>query len=416
MKKSAKTDGKKLQYRIDIVLTALFLVTIFFFGIMTPIMDFDGIYGAASKMTSLKSYLSDTENYSAWEMFCARIRSVDTYLNSNIYLSDQMGYLNSGFQYKLGKRMIATGSTKMITLNSGHLYDLQDYVPMDEAAEEIVALKDQYASEIPFIFVYEHPTVYEEDQMPEGYDALDHSAEIADEITSLLREAGVEVLDSREVLTSSGLAIEDYLMYTDQHWSTRAGLVLAQSIAEKICEMTDQELQTELLDYDQFETETYSKLFLGKYGQRIGTANIDPDDITVYYPKYDTQITRETLYNKEYSVTEGSFKEAAIRWNRLVPDEGKTWNKQAYMDYGLTESYDVYTNPNAPDCTILLLKDSYSTSIAAFLSLVANEVVALDMRHSDVGSLDDWFAKYDPDVMIVSYSMQMLRDDAYEFQ
>ena len=86
------------------------------------------------------------------------------------------------------------------------------------------------------------------------------------------------------------------------------------------------------------------------------------------------------------------------------------------MDYGLTESYDVYTNPDAADCTILLLKDSYATSIAAFLSLVADEVIALDMRHEDVGSLNDWMAKYDPDIMIVSYSMQMLRDDAYAFQ
>lgn len=416
MKKTAKTDGKKLQYRIDLVLTALFLATIFFFGIMTPIMDFDGIYGAGSKMSYLKSYLSDTENYSAWEMFCARIRSVDNYLNSNIYLSEQMGYLNSSFQYKLGKRMIATGSTKMITLNSGHLYDLQNYVPMDAAAEEIVALKNQYAADIPFIFVYEHPTIYEAEQMPEGYGEMDYSDEIADEITSLLREGGVEVLDSREILPASGLAIEDYLMYTDQHWSTRAGMILAQALAEKIGEMTGEALQAELLDYDQFETETYPKLFLGKYGQRIGTANVDPDDITVYYPKYETNITRETLYNNERTETSGSFKEVAIRWNRLVPDEGKTWNKQAYMDYGLTESYDVYTNPDAPDCTILLLKDSYSTSIAAFLSLAANEVIALDMRHSDVGSLDDWFAKYEPDVMVVSYSMQMLRDDAYEFQ
>ena len=416
MNKPQKDKGNKLQYRIDVVITALFLVTIFFIGIMTPIMKYEGIYNAGSKMAQLKAYLDDPKDYTTWEMLCARVRSVDTYLNSNVYLSEQMGYINSSFQYALGKKMIATGATKMVTLNSGHLFDLQNYVPMQGAAEEIVALKEEYASDIPFVFMYEHPTVYEDTQMPRGYDVLDYSEEIADEITTLLSEAGVDVMDSREILPATGLPIEDYLMYTDQHWATRAGLILAQELAEKTEKETGIDLKTELLDIDQFETETFPKLFLGKYGQRIGTLNIDPDDITVYYPKYDTNITRTTLYVNEVTETTGSFKEAAIRWHRLEPDEGKTWNKQAYMDYGLTESYDVYTNPDAADCTILLLKDSYATSIAAFLSLVADEVIALDMRHEDVGSLNDWMAKYDPDIMIVSYSMQMLRDDAYAFQ
>ena len=416
MNKPANEKGKKLQYRIDVVITALFLVTIFFFGIMTPIVKFDGIYRAGSTMTNLKAYLPDPQNYTFWEMLCARIRSVDNYLNANIYLSEEMGYLNSTFQYKLGKRLIATGASKMVTLNSGHLYDLQNYVPMQGAAEEIIALKEEYAKDIPFVFMYEHPTIYEDTQMPAGYGDMDYSDEIANEITTLLSENGVDVMDSRVILPATGLAIEDYLMYTDQHWATRAGLILAQELAVKTEKETGIDLKTELLDYDQFETEVFPELFLGKYGQRVGTKNITPDDITVYYPKYETNITRETLYNKDHTVTTGSFREAAIRWNRLEPDKGKTWNKQAYMDYGLTESYDVYTNPDAADCTILLLKDSYATSIAAFLSLIADEVIALDMRHKDTGSLEDWMAKYDPDIMVVAYSMQMLRDDAYEFQ
>ncbi len=416
MNKPAKEKGKKLQYRIDVVITALFLVTIFFFGIMTPIDKFDGIYDAGRLRDNLKPYLPDPENYTAWDLFCARIRSVDNYLNSNIYLSEEMGYLNSTFQYKLGKRLIATGASKMVTLNSGHLYDLQNYMPMQGAAEEIVALKNEFAQDMPFVFVYEHPTIYSEDQMPEGYGDMDYSDEIANEITTLLADAGVDVMDSRVILPATGLKMEDYLMYTDQHWATRAGLVLAQELAEKTEKETGIDLETELLDYDRFITEEYPELFLGKYGQRIGPRNIAPDDITVYYPEYETNITRDTLYVKNSETVSGSFKDVAIRWHHLEPLEGKTWNRQAYMDYGLTESYDVYTNPSAPDCTILLLKDSYATSIAAFLSLVARNVVAVDMRHEDAGPLSGWIAEYDPDIMIVSYSMQMLRDDAYEFQ
>ena len=416
MNKTENEKGKKLQYRIDVVLTALFLVTIFFFGVMTVVEYHQEIINNAKSKTRLSAYVDDIHTASTWEKICASIRSVDSLLNSSIYRGEEIGFINSTFQYALGKDMIATGASKMVTLNSGHLYDLQAYVPMQGAAEEIIALKDQYAQDIPFVFLYEHPTIYREDQMPEGYAAMDYSGQIADEITTLLSDAGIDVMDSRVLLPASGLELEDYLMYTDQHWSTRATMVLAQELAEKTEQETGIDLKTELLDYDQFETEVYPGLFLGKYGQRIGPWNIDPDDITVYYPKYETNITRETLYSEDYTVTTGSFKEAAIRWRHLEPLEGKTWNRSAYMDYGLTESFDVYTNPDAADCTILLLKDSYAAPIAAFLSLVAEEVIALDMRHDDAGRIEDWIAKYDPDMLVVAYSMQMLRDDAYEFQ
>lgn len=179
--------------------------------------------------------------------------------------------------------------------------------------------------------------------------------------------------------------------------------------------MTGIDLDAERLDISRFNTETYPKLFLGKYGQRIGTGNIDPDDITIYWPKYDTNIRRYTNYLGDITEIEGSFYDSVIRWKYLQPDEGKTWNIKAYFDYGLTENHDIYTNPDGAPCTILFLKDSYSASIGSFLSLVADQVVAVDLRRSEL-SLQEWVESCKPDAVVVAYSMQMLRDDAYEFQ
>ena len=342
----------KLQFRIDIILSVLFILMIFFFGIMTAITKWSEIDGHARKMKYLEPYLEDTENYSAWDMLAARIKSVDAYLAGNLYGASELGYVNSSMQYAMGKRMITTGSQNMIKLNSGHLYDLQNYVPMDSAADSIAALKESIPEDTQFLFVYEHPTIYHADQMPEGYDVLDHSTEIADEITSKLRDRGIEVMDSRDVLNATGMELSEFLYRTDQHWSTRAAIAMAQAISQKLG------LDYKKLDIDRFETETYEKLFMGKYGQRIGTLNIDPDDVTIYWPKYPTQIHRYTNYLGEITDISGSFKESVIRWKYLQPDKGKTWNKSAYYDYGLVENLDIYTNANEPDYTILLLKDS----------------------------------------------------------
>ncbi len=404
----------KLQLRIDIILTLIFLAVIFFMGIMTLLTDMHGIYVAATKRSTLLSYLSDPEDYSAWDYFAARIRSVDDYLAENAYGADELGYMNSSFQYALGKRMINTGASQMVTLNSGHLFDLQNYVSMESAVQNIVDMRAT-AGDRPFLFVYEHPTIYSDDQMPAGYDVLDFSEEIAAELTERMSATDIPMLDSRDVLTATGLPLSDYLMYTDQHWATRASLIMAQRIAQELTGMTGVDLHAEKLDISQFNTETYPKFFLGKYGQRVGTRNIDPDDITIYWPKYETNIRRYTNYLGDITEIEGSFYDSVIRWKYLQPDEGKTWNIKAYFDYGLTENHDIYTNPNGAPCTILLLKDSYSASVGSFLSLVADEVVAVDLRRSDL-TLDQWIENCDPDAVVVAYSMQMLRDDAYEFQ
>lgn len=405
----------KLQYHIDIVLTALFLVMIFVFGIMTVVTDWSGILSAARSYNKVSKYLEDPEDYSAWDYFCARISSVDNYIAQNVFLSEQLGYANSTIQYGIGKRIVTTGGQQMITLNSGHLFDLQNDVSMERGVADIVAMDEIVPDDIPFLFVYEHPTIYSADQMPAGYDVMDYSEEIAADITMRMNQTDIPWLDSRDILPASGVPMEDYLMYTDQHWATRASLIMARRMADEISSMTGIDISAEKLDIENFETETYENLFLGKYGQRIGPDNIDPDDITIYWPKEETNISRYTNYLGNITEIEGPFKESVIRWQYLEPDEGKSYNIKAYFDYGLTENYDIFRNEDAADCTVLLLKDSYSASIGSFLSLVCNEVYNVDLRRSEL-TLQEWIAETNPDIVICSYSMQMLRQDEYEFQ
>ena len=46
---------------------------------------------------------------------------------------------------------------------------------------------------------------------------------------------------------------------------------------------------------------------------------------------------------------------------------------------------------------------------------MAENVVAVDLRRSEL-TLQEWIEQCKPDAVVVAYSMQMLRDDAYEFQ
>lgn len=394
------------------VLTVAFLGFIFAaFGAMV-VQNGQDILKSVQMTSDMKASLP--KNATRLDRLAARINGFTAGIADAMWLKTEMGYANSAFQYALGKRMINTGSQNMLTLTTGHLYDLSPYTSLKGGAKNIVELRDTTLKGIPFLFVYEHPTLYDPAMMPEGYAPLDHAGEMANEAIEVLKAGGVTVLDSRDVLPNCGYALNDLLMVTDQHWSTLAAIAMGQAIAEKLNGMTGAALDPSLLDMNNLNTLRHERLFMGKYGQRVGAGRVTPDDIVEYWPKDDVAIHRHTLrVTTEEDIT-APFREAVTRFDRLEPDPGKTWNTLAYTYYGQVEAYSIFENPAAPDYTILLLKDSYSAPIGTFMSLLARNVVCVDLRR-DVAPLDDWIEKYRPDAVVMAYSLQMLRDDNYEF-
>ena len=405
----------KLQFRIDLVLTVLFLLTIFGFLFGTIIFE-HGLWGHTFYFRYVSQYLENAEDYTTWELVEASKNSLDTFIAENLAGKGKLHKVNSAFQYLLGKKLVSAGGTQMIRLNTGHFYDMQAEMSLDGPVRDILSIRDSLPEGTPFLFVYEHSTLYEpEAQMPEEYRFMDFSEQNADELMARLRENGVNVIDSREVYEASGLSLEDFSLRTDKHWTTLAAITVTQEIAGRVQELTGREIPTERLEIEQFNAEMYPGLFLGTYGQRLGTRLAEPDDIIVYTPKYETNIHRNTLYNGSMSNAEGSFEKVNLRRDVIKPLAGKTWNIRAYCAYGLVEDYDIMTNEDGADCTILLLKDSFSAPIGRFLSLVADEVYSVDMRNRN-GSLRTWIERSNPDIVIVSYSMQMLRSEGYAIE
>ena len=153
----------KLQKGIDCFLAVFLLVTIFAFGYKTISESWEPLYNSARYLSRLKTYMP--EDYDALDMLTARIRSVEDELNEVLWHKTELGYLNSTFQYSLGKNMINTGSSEMITLPSGALYDLPAYVDTTHQTDEVLAFFDTL--KVPHLFVFEHPTTYGDNQ-PQG--------------------------------------------------------------------------------------------------------------------------------------------------------------------------------------------------------------------------------------------------------
>lgn len=388
----------RLQKVIDAALAVFLLATIFTFGYKTVWENRDDLMYSVRNLSRLKAYMP--EDYNALDMFSARVNSFDATLNNVMWKKDELGYLNSSFQYALGKKMIATGKYNMVTLPTGDLYDLPQLTDTSNQTDEIIEFVG--GVDAPVTYVFEHPTTYEGNMPEGGYATLDKGTYMSDTIVEALRVGGVDVIDSRDVL--GGMDTADIVLRTDQHWTSRAALIMAEKIAREMG------LDHEKLALENFESQTYAQKFLGKYGQKVGAGNVVPDDITIFWPVYETSIQRYTLNNGKEETVSGSFKDAVIKWKNL---EGDGWNIDAYRDYGLTEDFEHFHNEAAPDMTILVYKDSYSAPIGAFLSLVARDVYTVDMRKSDELAMY-YVEQYKPDRILMAYSRQMLCDNEYD--
>ena len=105
-----------------------------------------------------------------------------------------------------------------------------------------------------------------------------------------LRSQGIDVLDYTECLHAENFTHEELFFSTDHHWTPETGLWAADLLAEHVQQKYGVTLDRNMLDPSQYDTVVYEDVFLGSSGQKVTEEKIDPDDFTLYYPKFETDI------------------------------------------------------------------------------------------------------------------------------
>ena len=187
----------KIQRVVAIVLTCLFIPMIFVFGAYGLLSDPATILKSV-RYSYAHKFLADPDDTSFFPMTSARIASLQNQLGAHIPFKDELGYINASFQYGLGKNLVMQGSQQLLKLEEGQIYNMTTRESLAAEAMEVVGLYEQIGGEIPFLFAYINPQFYEGSmELPEGYAVIDTGEELADEVLSIVREAGIEALDSR---------------------------------------------------------------------------------------------------------------------------------------------------------------------------------------------------------------------------
>lgn len=323
----------------------------------------------------------------------------------------------NGLYYRTtGRRVL----NEIIRLKNGMLTSAsmleQDIGPM---ADNIGAFSDYLAEEgIPLLYV--QPPFKIDDEgllLPPGRSEFVNRS--VDNLLDRLHEMNVRALDLRPYLSATPELLERNYFKTDHHWNYTGAFTGFQRITEAMSElMPDKRLDLSYTDLERWDSHTLKNWFLGSRGKRVGQFfGGGVDDIVYYTPRFETNMSCSAPNHSQ--LFKGDFSAANIRSRYL---ENKDYfGDNAYClyiggDYPLVQHRN-YDAPN--DLKVLMIKDSFTLPVQAYMSTLFQEVDVIDPRHFTECSVAEYAENMRPDIVIMmiypgSFGWEVLTDFGME--
>ena len=229
------------------------------------------------------------------------------------------------------------------------------------------------------------------DKLPLIHDSYNDDIYFA-ETAKTLGESGVNFVDLRETFKQKYAEGVQLYYRTDHHWTTDG----AYEGYVKLCE----KLGVQPADKDSFAKTAYG----GFYGTTYSTSGYwltKPDSITVYDNQENTD---KNITVKISEDGKDNHYGSMFFYNHIGEDD----KYPVFLDgnHALTE----IQNKNAKNGTIVVIKDSFSHSLAPFLAENYSKVVLVDLRYYKQ-SVSDLIKKENPEQVVALYGIDNLATD-----
>lgn len=360
----------------------------------------------------------------------AAIAAAEPAMNSRLDESHFFIQLYGAAQSLSGRRVVedtAQPEYSVVELDDGSLSFTNDspYRGTDYAVHNVVRLEGALADRgIGLLYVQAPQKVRSDDQLPYGVEDTNNQA--VDELLVGLEEAGIETLDLREELAREaeelGMEWTDWFFVTDHHWTPEAAFHANQYLLDYLEErhtvarrspgggvkQLPYEIPEKYRSEDYFTKTTYEDYFLGSQGKRTGTLYAGVDDIEMWAPNYPTYFRYLASYGDDRT---GSFADSLLFSQRV--EEVDWFNGNPYTlysggDYPIAHITNYYNNTGPK---VMLIRDSFSCTLAPFLALSCSALYTIDLRYftGDLLAYVDWL---DPDYVFILYAPGTARSNA----
>lgn len=250
----------------------------------------------------------------------------------------------------------------------------------------------QNIGDTPMIVMFAPSTGYVvNDKLPLIHDSYNDD-EYFEETAKILNDGGVGFVDLRDTFRQKYAGGEQLYYRTDHHWTTDG----AYEAYVKLCE----KLGVEAASSDTFKKTAYDNF----YGTTYSTSGFwltDPDKITV------CDNPENTDKNITVSISEDgmdNYYGSMYFYNHIGEDD----KYPVFLDgnHALTE----IKNSKAKNGTILLIKDSFSHSLAPFLAENYRRVILVDLRYYKQ-SVSELVKKSNPEQVVALYGIDNIATD-----
>ena len=223
----------------------------------------------------------------------------------------------------------------------------------------------------------------------------------------------VSVIDMRDYLANNVEEIERYFYRTDHHWNTYGAFEAYGVILDYLStKYPDKRFDKTKADINSWDTSVYENWFLGSHGKRVGKYYAGTDDLAVFTPKFDTKMSMFVTNHRRF--TSGSFTDAVMINSYL--DKPDYFGENPYCVYiGGDFPLVHHRNANAEnDLKVLMIKDSYTIPVQAFLSTVVSELDVLDPRHYTETTIAEYVEISKPDIVIMMVNPSVFAETKYQ--
>ena len=243
--------------------------------------------------------------------------------------------------------------------------------------------------------------------------AAEYGNESADAFLAELERQGTDYVDLRPLFEENGI-YSNWFFRTDHHWKPEAAFFAWQALTDELEERYGLAADPALTDPANWDTRVLEHFFLGSQGKRVGSLYAGADDITLYTPKFDSELTYSC---PAYGFTRiGPFETSVCFPERVARQDWFNGNPYTYYaggDYPIATITN-HKNPDGP--RVVLLRDSFACALTPFLALSCSELTTIDLRYFE-GDLLDTIAGLEPDIALTLYTASTTRlDNLFQYE
>ncbi|MDR1955294.1 MAG: hypothetical protein LBQ30_00390, partial [Treponema sp.] len=184
------------------------------------------------------------------------------------------------------------------------------------------------------------------------------------------------------------------------------------NIKEQIEKRNGFAIDTGIFNAESYQKETYDQVFFGSAGRKVTLNRASPEDIALWYPKFNTDLTFQ-IPSLGLN-TKGSFNIFYDYEQIKIRNARELYSKSPYATYiyGDNPVVIIHNNLSGNNKKIVMIKDSLALVVAPFLSLGVETLELIDARYFQ-GSVQTYIKQSMPDMVMVLYGQMAIDPDAF---